>query len=262
MKPLLILKTGTTMPAVAGRFGDFDAWFRSALHEHLGEQLPLQVIDATRAATLPPAGDFIGAIITGSPAMVSHREPWSEKAAVWLKQAYDGGLPLFGVCYGHQLLAHALGGRVGPNPYGRHIGTARVELTATGRADPLLDALAAQPLVQVTHMERVLEAPAGATVLATLAADPHHALRYGPAAWGVQFHPEFTAAIMRSYVQQRRPQIEQEGLDAAAITAAIVEAPAARGLLAAFARLCRQRLADNRQPGSGSQDGGGAEAAA
>ena len=60
--------------------------------------------------------------------MVSEREPWSERAAEWLREVAQRGIPLLGICYGHQLLAHALGGRVGANPQGREIGTVEVGL--------------------------------------------------------------------------------------------------------------------------------------
>ena len=131
---VVILKTGGTYPAIKEQFGDFDEWFVRGL----SPELDITVLN-TEAGELPgdPA-DWDGIVMTGSAAMVSDREPWSEKAAAWLAQAVEKAVPLLGVCYGHQLLAHALGGEVGYHPGGRESGTRRVELLASAQDDPLL----------------------------------------------------------------------------------------------------------------------------
>src|SRR3546814_6485680 len=93
--------------------------------------------------------------------------------------------------YGHQLLAHALGGEVGDNPNGRKMGTVAVDLLPAAADDPLFTGLPDRFLAQATHQQSVLRAPEGATVLARSDHDDCHAFRWGEAAWGVQFHPEF-----------------------------------------------------------------------
>lgn len=249
MKPLIILKTGSAPTAVASEHGDFESWFC----DYLAAPVPVQVINAVAGEALPDAEQLAGVLVTGSPAMVSHREDWSERAASWLVRIHQAQVPLLGVCYGHQLIAHALGGRVGPNPAGRHIGTARLQFTPAARGDALLgdvflggvfsgdswqDGADAELLVQVTHQEHVQEPPPGAQILAQVALDPHHALRFGPSTWGLQFHPEFTAPVLRSYVALRRENIASEGLDPDQIHAAIVETPESTRILARFAALC------------------------
>lgn len=74
---------------------------------------------------------------SGSSAMISHREAWNERTADWLRDAAACATPVLGICYGHQLLAHALGGRVGPNPHRREIGTVLLRL-ASEAGDALL----------------------------------------------------------------------------------------------------------------------------
>lgn len=257
MKRFLLLKTGTTLPQIHAQHGDFDSWFArslgirnttgppSEIHGLQAVERALDVIDVTRDRPLPGLEQirqrYAGIIITGSPAMVSHRLSWSENAAAWIHHAHQHGIPMLGVCFGHQLIAHALGGRVGTNPAGRHIGTAELTLTRSGQHDPLLSSLNDDGGVHVTHLERVLEPPPGTTVLATVAADPHHALRYSEASWGVQFHPEFTTAICHAYVNARTPEIAREGLDPLAIGASVRETPFAYSLLSRFAELCEAR---------------------
>ena len=103
---VLILKTGSTYPEIRDQYGDFDAWFIQGL----SDQLDLTVVDVTRQSPPGQPTDWDGIVITGSPAMVSERAEWSETAAAWTRQAVEAQVPVLGVCYGHQLLAHALGG--------------------------------------------------------------------------------------------------------------------------------------------------------
>jgi GMP synthase (glutamine-hydrolysing) len=186
----------------------------------------------------PPAPDGLaGVVVTGSSAMVSEREPWSEAAAAWLADAVASATPVLGICYGHQLLAHGLGGRVAQNPQGREIGSVEVSPLPAADGDALLggDAFRAQ----TSHVEAVLELPPGATRLATTALDPNHAFRVGETAWGVQFHPEFDADIMRGYLAARRDAVVAEGLDPDGLVATVGPAPRATAVLRRFAAQLR-----------------------
>ena len=232
MRPLLIVKTGDTLPEVAARRGDFDLWIREGLA--LGS-LPVETVNVHRGETLPPPSSLAGVVVTGSAAMVSECEAWSERTAHWLGEAVAARTWILGICYGHQLRAHAFGGRVGPNPRGRQIGTVEVEFEAEG--DLLLGALPTSTRVQATHLEVVLDYPEAAVPLARNAMDPHHAFRLGERAWGVQFHPEFDADIMRGYIQGRSQLIAGEGGDPEALEAACQDTPHGRALLGRFGDL-------------------------
>ncbi|MGY6629942.1 MAG: glutamine amidotransferase [Wenzhouxiangella sp.] len=229
---LLIVKTGDTLPTIERRLGDFDHWFRAAFGAACP---PNRVVEVHRDQALPTDLNGIsGVLVTGSPAMVSHRLDWSERTAVWLADAHRAGLPMLGVCYGHQLIAHALGGEVGPNPAGRRIGTR--DLTISAPDDPLLGSLLDHhpARVQVTHSEAVLALPPGARVIAHAQGDPHHAVHFGGKSWGLQFHPEFDRTIMQAYLVERREDILAEGLDYPLLERQLDHAPLGPAVLARF----------------------------
>ena len=83
--------------------------------------------------------------------------------------------------------------------------------------------------------------PDGARLLGGTELDPNQAFAVGDRAWGVQFHPEFDADVMRGYVDFRRGLLADEGLDPDALRGAVVETPASNDLLARFARLAAER---------------------
>lgn len=234
MKPVLIIRTGRAPDPIRARHGDFPHWFR------LGAQLPLdrlRVIDVAAGERLPPAREVAGALITGSAAMVTDREPWSEATAGWIRDAMDAELPLFGVCYGHQLMSHALGGRVDYLPGGREIGTLPIHVVPdAAQHDSLASALPRSFRAHTTHEQSVMEVPKGAMILAGSARDPHHLLRYGPNALSVQFHPEFNADVMRAYIHRKRDAMHKEGFDPHHTFRQVAATPMARRLLRHFAR--------------------------
>lgn len=195
----LIVQTGSTLPALRARRGDFPHWFRRGLALRADE---IEVVRVDAGEPLPPVAQHTGVVVTGSPAMVSRREGWSEKTAAWLRHAIDAGMPILGVCYGHQLLAHALGGEVDYHPQGRELGTVAIDKTPASAGDTLFANAPERFRVHASHQQSVLKLPAGAIALARSAHDPHHAVRYAPRVWGVQFHPEFSVEIMRGYLSR------------------------------------------------------------
>lgn len=196
-KPLLILKVGSTHPHIAAELQDFEHWIQAGLQD---PALPVTVIDPREGQALPAQADIAGVVVTGSHSMVSDREPWSEATAAWLRDAVAAEVPVLGICYGHQLLAHALGGEVGYHPQGIELGTVPVSLHDAAQDDPLFAGLPPQFDAQAAHRQSVRRLPDGATLLAGNHFEPHHAFRFGSRAWGVQFHPEFGEAATRAYL--------------------------------------------------------------
>lgn len=233
--PFLILETGRPVEPMR-RHGDFAHWIRVAAGLARDEAA---VVRVERGDPLPRRAGYAGVLVTGSAAMVTDRHDWSERTADWLREAVHAGLPVFGICYGHQLLAHALGGEVGYNPTGREMGTVQIELHPHAHADPLFAGLPPRFPAQATHLQSVLRAPEGATVLARSAQDDCHAFRWRDHAWGVQFHPEFSGTHMRGYLHARHDALAREGRCAKQLARAVSAAPYARKVLRRFVRHAR-----------------------
>jgi GMP synthase (glutamine-hydrolysing) len=130
--------------------------------------------------------------------------PWLAPTRALLADAVAGGIPTLGVCLGHQLAAVALGGTVGRNPAGRTVGLVPVHLTDAGATDPLLAGLGGLRAVHYND-DVVLDPPAGVSILATLPDGQPQALRFGPVAWGVQFHPETSPEVFGSWLRWDSP---------------------------------------------------------
>ena len=107
MKRLLFIKTGYAIKGIPPELLDFEHWTAAAAGLTAEQCHTVTVIDGEQ---LPDVHDYRGIVISGSAAMVSDRHPWSEYTAQWLLDAMQHQVPILGICYGHQLLAHALGG--------------------------------------------------------------------------------------------------------------------------------------------------------
>jgi GMP synthase (glutamine-hydrolysing) len=232
----LILETGLPLPALR-RHGSFAHWIRVAAGLAAHDTATCPVMDGV---ALPAPTGWHGILITGSGAMVTERHDWSERCADWLREAAAHDVPLFGICYGHQLLAHAFGGTVADNPVGREMGTAPIQRHDTADDDPLFAALPHSFRAQTTHRQTVLAPPPGATVLARSERDACQAFRFGTCSWGVQFHPEFSSGMMRGYIAGRADVLRREGVDPSALHRAVRPTPLARGVLSRFVRHARQ----------------------
>lgn len=92
MARVVILKTGNTYPSLLESFGDFDSWFLAGL----APELDLHVVDVTVDDMPGKPRDWDGIVVTGSPAMVSDRAPWSERTAAWLAEAVTEEVPVLG----------------------------------------------------------------------------------------------------------------------------------------------------------------------
>lgn len=236
MMPCLIIKAGNKLPSLTVIPGDYAEWIAAGMGLEPAEYT---VVAAYLGDQLPGVDTISGVVITGSGAMVTDGDPWIEATAAWLREAVEHDLPVLGICFGHQLLAHALGGEVDYNPAGVEVGSISVTLQPAAGHDPLLGTLPAQFTAQLSHRQSVRRLPAQARLLASSEMEPHQAFACGESAWGIQFHPEFDEAIIRHFIDFYREQLQQEGRDGDALQAARRPSPQSHALLARFAAIIR-----------------------
>jgi GMP synthase (glutamine-hydrolysing) len=232
-RPICIIKAGDTYPDLAAKEGDFDAWIAAGLGVD-----GVRVVDPRdMTLPLPAVSECAGVVISGAHAMLTDDPPWMRRLAEWTRKLVTAQVPYLGICFGHQLLAKAMGGTVDFHPLGREIGGVTIELHAAAQADPLFAALPRQFQALAVHAQSVRKLPKGATLLAGNAFEATHAFRIGTCAWGVQFHPEFTPERLAAYLDHLSPDLLAAGRDLAAIRASLVVTPVAAGVLPRFARL-------------------------
>ena len=210
MKPLLIIKAGSKLDSLEQTAGDFENWISSALKQAI-PTLSIQTCGVYRGQRLPRHSEVSAVIITGSSAMVTDKDEWITSTASWLKPAVASGVPVLGICFGHQLLAYALGGQVANNPNGVEVGISRLHLTNDATHDVLFNNNENSETVYMSHRQTVMQLPQHAVRLAFTQKDQNAAFRIGDSAWGVQFHPEFTADITRAY--QKYYEMQGDNID-------------------------------------------------
>ncbi len=230
-KKILIMKTGSTIPSLLAEGEDFEDWFIRGSGQESGLFCCCAI---NKGQPLPELDEVTAVIITGSAAYVTDLAPWNHAAAAYLRETHQRQLPILGVCYGHQLLAWAFGGEVGFHPAGREIGTVEVFLTKAAEFDALFSGMAGQFKAQTSHQQSVLQLPPGAVLLANNSFEPNHAFRLGASTWGVQFHPEFSAHTVATYIRERKETIAAEGLDVDQLLAQTQETPLSAALLKRF----------------------------
>jgi len=231
---IAVLVTGDPIAQTRATRGDFLQLIRAAAPAFAA--VPWQAHDARVLDVLPDLTDALAVIVTGSPLSVTDAEPWMERAAAALVQWVRAEVPLLGICFGHQLLGHALGGKVARNPRGREMGS--VAFTVS-EPDPVVGGPGSW-LVNSTHVDSVVELPPDARVIGATTLEPAAAVRFGPRAWGVQFHPELDAAVMSQYIEARRPALLAEGFDVDTAERSVQEAPAAAAIIERFLQVASE----------------------
>ncbi|MGP1993848.1 glutamine amidotransferase [Zobellia laminariae] len=231
---ILILKTGITYKSIKTQYGDFEDWIIGKMSLKEGEYL---IHKTENFQTLPPNNNYTGIVITGSHSMVTDIEPVENRMCSWLVNAHDNGIPILGICYGHQLLSFIFGGTVSYNGKGIVIGSENTLLTAEGKKDKLLGELPSIFKVYKAHKQSVSHLPKSAEILSINKSGVIDAFRFNISTWGVQFHPEFDQNITKAYINELSEELAGEGRDVLNLSDEVVDVAYGSKLLKRFKQI-------------------------
>jgi len=165
---------------------------------------------------VPPDLDNVhGLIVMGGPQNVTDIAtlPWMQAEVAFIKAAHAANLPVLGICLGHQLIAHALGGQVGPMDR-PEVGLLPVSLGVAGQTEPLLGGIQwTGPQLQ-SHGQEVKALPPDALHLASSKACKFQAFKAGVRTFGFQYHFECDVPMAEALIAASRPELERAGLTA------------------------------------------------
>lgn len=198
-----ILKTGAPPRRALAQFGDYPQMFRRLLGEASFDYRTFAV-DEGELPSAPDACD--GYLVTGSACGVYDPLPWIRELKAFLNAA-SGRAALVGVCFGHQVIAEAFGGKVIKSPKGWGLGEQAYQVVAP---QPWMDS--AEPIrLPGSHQDQVVEPPPGAEVIAGSDFTPLGALAYpGRGAISLQLHPEFEPGYAIALIEARRGSLYTE----------------------------------------------------
>lgn len=187
-----ILQTGHAPHEVLGSLGDYDAMFARLLGGHGFEFETFDVVDMV----FPDGPDACdGWIVTGSKHGAYEDHPFIPPLEDLIRAIHNADRPMIGVCFGHQIIAQAMGGKVVKFDGGWAVG--RQSYTYKG----------AHIHVNAWHQDQVVEVPPGAKVIASNDFCAHAALVYGDRIWTVQPHPEFGSDMIEALATYRAPGV-------------------------------------------------------
>jgi GMP synthase-like glutamine amidotransferase len=190
---LAILETGTPPGDLASRFGDYPQMFADLL----GPGFEIESFDVQSGA-LPDPGAHHAFLITGSPAGVYDPLPWIAPLMQFVQDAREA--KMVGVCFGHQLMAQALGGEVIKSPKGWGAGLHRYRVV---HREPWMNSVG-EIAIPASHQDQVVAQPPNTDVVAASDFTPFAALAWTDrAAISFQFHPEFSADFAKALIAKR-----------------------------------------------------------
>jgi GMP synthase-like glutamine amidotransferase len=204
-----ILETGRPPGQLAEEFGDYPAMMRTML----GDGFEIESFDV-QAGKLPEAGAHHAYLLTGSPAGVYEPLQWIPQLMDFIRSARDS--KMVGICFGHQIMAEALGGRVEKSDKGWGAGLHYYNVV---RPEPWMDG-ASTIAAPASHQDQVVVQPSNTEIVARSEFTPLAALAWTDRpAISFQFHPEFSPAFAKALIDKRydivpEPQAAIASLDA------------------------------------------------
>ena len=200
-----VLKAGTATRAGRARIGDVDRMFVNLLGRP-GDRW--EVHDVEHGIFPEKVADFDGFVITGGAASAYDQDDWVLKLLDTVREIHGRGIPLLGICLGHQVAALALGGEVGVNPKGWDIGLTEIRLTPEGRRLGMLRGAPRPLCILETHRDIITRLPDGAVPLASSDTTESEMYHLGDKVLCLQGHPEMDGEEVREIISRRKERLD------------------------------------------------------
>jgi GMP synthase-like glutamine amidotransferase len=209
MIKLALLKCMTVSSPLKGEYGDVSDMFL-AFFSRQASRISLQIHAAEQGDLPEPDAPLDGIIISGSPCSPNENLEWIKKTRQFIQTSHRQKKKMLGICFGHQLLADALGGKVKRAPQGWGLG---VQPVSIHQQMPWMEPAAKQCNIMVSYQDQVIELPPGAKRLASNSHCPNFMFALGHHVLGIQGHPEFSKSFAKALYQSRQEMLGQETLD-------------------------------------------------
>ncbi|MBY6161961.1 type 1 glutamine amidotransferase [Mameliella alba] len=193
-----ILQTGIVVPELAEEHGQYPDMFIKVL-KHAGFEFQVWAVVNGEFPPGPEAAD--GWLVTGSRHGVYEDHDWIAPLEAFIRQIVAADRPLVGICFGHQVIAQALGGKVVKFDGGWSIGPQVYDFAGRG-----------PKTIMAWHQDQVITPPEGAETLASNDFCAHAALLYPGQAYTVQPHPEFDGGFIGGLIESRGPGVVPDPL--------------------------------------------------
>jgi len=205
-----ILITGDTSGELNAQYGSFAAMF-VALFKGQKEQFEYAYYDIRDNEFPLVVDECDGWLITGSEHGVYDQLPWMEPLQQFIRAVSDTTIPMIGICFGHQIMAAALGGQVAKSERGWGLGLHRYEVTGKDDAETVV--------INAMHQDQVMSLPQNAEVFLSSPFCPYAGLYYGPRMMSIQAHPEFSSEFTVAQMEALKGRVFPEDLTEQAVAA-------------------------------------------
>ncbi len=192
-----ILRTGKTLPQINETHGEMDDLFVKLLADDLFTFHSYAVLEDIFPASVTECDAWL---ITGSAFSAYEDLPWIAQLEDFIRAAKDAQTPMVGVCFGHQIMAQALGGKVEKSDKGWGLGP----------HDYKFDGIETPVTINAWHQDQVIELPEGAKTVGQSSFCEHAAISYGKTGYSVQAHPEFDNSFISDLIELRRASVPAE----------------------------------------------------
>ncbi|KAF4558726.1 type 1 glutamine amidotransferase [Pseudomonas sp. CES] len=205
---ICVIENGKTPDDLIEKFGSYPEMIANWIKPSLPEA-QFTFVSAVAGEKLPRPYEYDGYILSGSKFSTYEQAPWMLALIAFLQQLRANKIPVFGICFGHQIMADAFGGITAKSPRGWGVGAQLYEYK--------IDELPTQCSSFIFHQDQVNKLPPEATVIGGSLHCPNGAFQYDFPALSVQYHPEFSAEYITALAKKFRGNLLADSVSASAL---------------------------------------------